>query len=156
MAFVVEIPKILFSPAPLAAGIVLFILLKYRTAIGHVLQLLGQESEFLRKHEGATQVRYVSAQFLRVGALYDKLLDEKIVTPEQYRAWATFATHFKKVYPQIVRLWSEALSGGTEIGNRTRAETLALTKGVVELETAAYRHLASAAAAAPAPPPPIG
>ena len=150
-----EYLKAFLTPAPLAAGIVLFILLKYRTAIGNVLQLLAQQSEHRRKVEGAIQVGYVATQFLRVGALYDKLLDDKIITPEQYRAWATFAVHFKRAYPEIVKLWEDSIGGGPAIGEQTRAETLALTKAVVELEAAAYRHLASAAAA-PILSPPAG
>jgi hypothetical protein len=146
--------KAFLTPAPLAAGIVLFILLKYRQAIGNLFQLLASQSEHRRKVEGATQIGYVSTQFLRVNTLYNKLLDDKIITLEQHRAWATFAAHFKTAYPQIVRLWEDALGGGPAIGDQTRAETLALTKGVVELEAAAYRHLASAAAQTPPSLPP--
>jgi hypothetical protein len=142
------------TPAPLAAGIVLFILLKYRTAIGNVLQLLAQQSEHRRKVEGAMQVGYASTQFLRVGALYDKLLDHKIITPEQYRPWATFAAHFKRAYREIVKLWEDSIGGGPAIGDQTRSETLALTRAVVELEGVAYRHLAKAASPPPRQIPP--
>jgi hypothetical protein len=41
------------------------------------------------------------------------------------------------------------IGGGPGIGDYTRAETLALTRAVVELEAAAYRHLAKAASPAP-------
>jgi len=150
----VETLKVLLSPAPLAAGIVLFILLKYRKAIGSVLQLLAEKSEPHRKVEAAMQVGYVSTQFLRVNALYNKLLDDQIITPEQHRPWATFATHFKRAYPEIVKLWEDSIGGGPAIGDQTRSETLALTRAVVELEGAVYRHLARAAAPPPRQVPP--
>jgi hypothetical protein len=148
--------KAFLTPAPLAAGVVLFILLKYRQAIGDIFQLLANQSEHRRKVEGAMQFNYLSTQFVRVAALYATLLDDKIITPEQYRAWVTFATHFKTAHPQIMQLWKDALGGGSAIGNQTRAETLALTKALVELEAEAYRHLARAAAPPPRhlPPPP--
>jgi len=149
----VEILKVLLSPAPLAAGIIFFLLLKYRQAIGNVLQLLAQQSEHRRKVESAMQVGYVSTQFLRVNTLYNKLLDDKIITPDQHRPWATFAAHFKRAYPEIVKLWDDSIGGGPAIGDQTRAETLALTKAVVELEGAAYRHLAKAAEPPPRPLP---
>ena len=141
------------TPAPLAAGIVLFILLKYRQAIGNVFQVLAQQSEHRRKVEGAIQVGYLSTQFLRVNALYTKLLDDRIITPEQCRAWNTFAVHFKRALPEIVKLWDDSIGGGPAVGDQTRAETLALTRAVVELEAAAYRHLAKAAAPPPQPLP---
>jgi len=99
------------------------------------------------------QVGYVSTQFLRVNTLYNKLLDDKIITPDQHRPWATFAAHFKRAYPEIVKLWDDSIGGGPAIGDQTRAETLALTKAVVELEGAAYRHLAKAAEPPPRPLP---
>jgi hypothetical protein len=57
---VVEILKVLFSPAPLAAAIILFILLKYRTTIGNILQLLAEKSEHHKKVEGAIQVGFAA------------------------------------------------------------------------------------------------
>jgi hypothetical protein len=145
----VEILKVLLSPAPLGAGIVLFLLLQYRQAIGNVLQLLAGQSEHRRKVEGAIQVGYLSTQFLRVAALYNTLVDDKVITLEQARAWTTFGTHFKRAYPEIVKLWDDSIGGGPGIGEQTRAETLALTKALAEFEAIAYRHLAKAVA----PPP---
>jgi len=150
----VEILKVILSPAPLAAGIVLFILLKYRQAIGNVLQVLASQSEHRRKVEGAMQVGYLSTQFLRVHTLYNTLLDDKIITPEQHHAWATFAAHFKRAYSEIVKLWDDSIGGGPAIGDQTRAETLALAKTVAEFEGTAYRHLAKAAAPPPRQLPP--
>jgi hypothetical protein len=54
----------------------------------------------------------------------------------------------------IVKLWDDSIGGGPAIGDQTRAETLALTRAVVELEAAAYHHLAKAAAPPPRQLPP--
>lgn len=62
--------------------------------------------------------------------------------------------HAKRAYPEIVKLWEDSIGGGPAIGDQTRSETLALTRAVVELEGAAYRHLARAAAPPPRQVPP--
>lgn len=132
------------TPAPLAAGLVLFLLLKYREAIGNTFSLLANRAEFQHKLDGATQVGYLGGQFVRVHDLYNKMLDDKVITPEQYRGWVTFATHFKATYPQIIELWKNATEGsGRAVGEQSRAETLALTRAVMEFEASAYRYLAA-------------
>jgi len=137
-----EYLKAFLTPAPLAAGIVLFLLWKYREAIDGVIQLLASQSEFRRKLDTGAQMNHLGSQFLRVGKLYDTLLDDKIITPEQYRKWATFAGHFKTAYPEAIDLWKDATeSTGRAVPERARAEVLALTKALTEFEATAYRHL---------------
>ena len=46
-----EVLKVLLSPAPLAAGIVLFTLLKYCEAVGNLFQLLANQRQFRRVHD---------------------------------------------------------------------------------------------------------
>lgn len=159
-----EYLKAFLTPAPLAAGIVLFLLVKYREAIGNTFRLIADRAEFQQKIDGATQVGYLGLQFTRVGVLYDKLYGDKVITLERYRRWATFATHFKVAYPQLVELWKNAAEGsGRAVGERSRAEALALTKAVMEFEATAYYFLAAiagpeatAAKAATEPPEPEG
>jgi hypothetical protein len=44
-----EYVKAFLTPAPLTAGIVLFLLVKYREAIGNFFRLLAAQVEFRRK-----------------------------------------------------------------------------------------------------------
>ena len=48
--------------------------------------------------------------FVTVGQAYNKGLDAKTVTPEQYRAWATFARKFQQAYPPAVQLWKSSVA----------------------------------------------
>ncbi len=139
-----EYVKAFLTPAPLAAAIVLFLLVKYREAIGHTLRLVANRAEIQQKIDGGTELGYLGLQFTRVAALYDKLYEDKVITPERYRRWGTFAKHFKVAYPQLIDLWKNAAEGtGRAIGERSRAEALALTKAVMEFEATAYYFLAA-------------
>lgn len=120
----------------------LFILLKYRQAIGNLFQLLANQSEFRRAHDSSIQISYLGDQFGRVKVLYSRMLDHNIITPEQYRAWTTFEAHFGMAYQQVVGLWKSATeAAGRAVGEQARAETLALAKALTELEATAYRSL---------------
>lgn len=48
--------------------------------------------------------------FVAVGNAYNKGLDAKTVTVEQYKTWATFATKFKSGYPAAVQLWKSSIA----------------------------------------------
>lgn len=48
--------------------------------------------------------------FVAVGNAYNKGLDAKTVTAEQYKTWATFATKFKTGYPAAVQLWKSSIA----------------------------------------------
>ena len=47
-------------------------------------------------------------QFVATGAAMNKALDDKAITPEAYRTWATFAKKFKAAYPLARDLWKTA------------------------------------------------
>jgi hypothetical protein len=48
--------------------------------------------------------------FVAVGQAYNKALDAKTVTPEQYRQWANFAKKFQSAYPPAVQLWKSSVA----------------------------------------------
>lgn len=48
--------------------------------------------------------------FVQVGQTYNRELDAKRVTPEQYRDWAQFARKFQQVYPSAVQLWKSSIT----------------------------------------------
>lgn len=47
--------------------------------------------------------------FVQVGQEYNRQLDAKRVTIEQYRAWSSFANKFKQAYPPAVQLWKSSI-----------------------------------------------
>jgi len=47
--------------------------------------------------------------FVVTGQAMNQMLDAKQVTPEQYKAWATFALNFQSVYPSCVQTWKDAV-----------------------------------------------
>ena len=59
--------------------------------------------------------------FVQTGHFYDDLLDRKIVTVEEYRAWAKFANAFRDQYPNVVAVWKLAKASRDEEG-RLRVE----------------------------------
>ena len=61
--------------------------------------------------------------FVQTGRLYDELLDRRIITVEDYRAWANFANGFRDQYPNAVALWKLAKASRDEEG-RIQVETL--------------------------------
>jgi predicted small secreted protein len=52
----------------------------------------------------------VGKAFVTVGQTYNRELDAKRVTPEQYRDWAVFARKFQQAYPSSVQLWKSAVA----------------------------------------------
>ena len=46
--------------------------------------------------------------FVGVGKIYNASLDAGLLTPEQYRKWAGFATQFKPAYEKAVQAWKLA------------------------------------------------
>mgnify|MGYP001603861214 CR=1 FL=1 len=47
-------------------------------------------------------------QFVSTAHTYNLLLAANKITPEEYRAWAVFAQHFKLTYPAVVESWKKA------------------------------------------------
>jgi hypothetical protein len=140
------------TPAPLAAGIVLFILLKYRQAIGNLFQILANQSEFRRIHDSSVQINYLGEQFIRVKVLYHRMLEHNIITAEQFRAWTDFEAHFAMAYQNLVNLWKVATEAtGRSVGEKARSETLALAKPLAEFEASAYRALGKTLTPPPKP-----
>lgn len=52
-------------------------------------------------------------QFVETGALYDRLLVAKRITPEEYGAWAAFAPRFQTSYRQAVAAWNSGQGDAT-------------------------------------------
>lgn len=48
--------------------------------------------------------------FVAVGQAYNKALDAKTITVDQYRDWATFAKKFQMAYPGAVQLWKSSIT----------------------------------------------
>lgn len=46
--------------------------------------------------------------FVAVGTQFNSALDAGLITPEQYRKWAAFATPFKPAYDRAVTSWKIA------------------------------------------------
>jgi hypothetical protein len=149
-----EYVKAFLTPAPLAAGVVLFLLVKYREAIGNFFRLLAAQGEFRRKVDTGARMSYLGGQFLRVGELYNKLCTEKTLTREQCEAWRTFAEHFKIAYAQAVALWKDVEeTSGRGVHEQASAAVLALGKALSDFEATAYRHLVRVAGPTQLPPP---
>lgn len=52
----------------------------------------------------------VGKAFVVTGQEYNKRLDAKTVTPEQYRHWAAFAKKFQTAYPAAVQMWKSSVA----------------------------------------------
>lgn len=50
----------------------------------------------------------LSDQFAATATAMDKAFDAKVVTPEQYKAWAAFGKKFQVSYPLALHLWQTA------------------------------------------------
>ena len=74
----------------------------------------------------------VGKAFVTVGQTYNRELDAKRVTPEQYREWAAFARKFQQAYPSSVQLWKSSVA----------VNDAALTKKTNEIITALVAELA--------------
>jgi hypothetical protein len=57
----------------------------------------------------AESLNSLGNQFVAVGEAYNKALDAKKITPEEYRAWADFAKKFKTSYPIAVEGWKSGV-----------------------------------------------
>lgn len=67
-------------------------------------------------------------QFVAVGEAYNKALDAKKITVEEYRAWADFAKKFKTSYPIAVEGWKS----GVRINDAAlQKSSVALISGLV-------------------------
>jgi hypothetical protein len=84
-------------------------------------------------------------QFVAVGTLYNQLLDQHVITPEQYKPWAAFAKHFKPAFPVAVAAWGAARAVGDQIAqDNTAAAIAAMTAELARLSALAYGYLAPA------------
>lgn len=66
---------------------------------------------------GATTVQ-VGELFVSTAHDMDVALDKGSITPDQYKAWATFGKKFQLVYPQVVSLWKIARMTGDPLLER--------------------------------------
>jgi len=83
----------------------------------------------------------IGQQFLQTGQLYDGLLDQGLITKDQYKPWATFATHFKFAYPQAVATWRAAKAANDRESVDKAAEViLALKNQLTILIIAALQY----------------
>lgn len=74
--------------------------------------------------------------FVTVGNAYNKGLDAKTVTVEQYKAWAAFATKFKAGYPASVQLWKSAIAvNDTALTKKADAVIVSLVSEMAQLGT---------------------
>jgi len=48
--------------------------------------------------------------FVQVGQTYNRELDAKRITVDQYRDWAVFARKFQQAYPSSVQLWKSSVA----------------------------------------------
>lgn len=71
--------------------------------------------------------------FVATGQAYNRGLDAKTVTVEQYRAWANFGRKFQQSYPAAVSLWKSSVA----------VNDAALTKQSSQIITALVTELAS-------------
>jgi len=63
-----------------------------------------------------TTLEGVGEQFKQVAGFYNQALDSKLITPEDYRKWATFAKQFQKAYPAAVAAYKVAVAAGNAAG----------------------------------------
>lgn len=59
-----------------------------------------------------TALEVAGQQFVEVGKFFNQALDAKLITNDQYRAWAAFAKKFKQGYPPAVSAYKVAVSAG--------------------------------------------
>ena len=79
-------------------------------------------------------------QFVQTGKLYDQLLENKSITVEDYRAWATFAKRFQAVYPPLVVAWRMAAASESPA-----AETKKIEDAIISLKNQLVSFYLSAA-----------
>lgn len=63
--------------------------------------------------------------FVATGKQWNDLYDAKLVTADQYREWATFATWFKVAYPETVKMWKTARASHDAKGTQAVEDTIA-------------------------------
>lgn len=83
-----------------------------------VLTLTGCASGNAFLVSGAT-VEVLGTSFVATAKTYNTLLDQKAITAEQYKSWATFATKFKQTYPLVVASWKKAVVIGDDKAQQT-------------------------------------
>lgn len=80
-------------------------------------------------------------QFVQTGNLYDRLLEQKLITVDRYRIWARFARDFQFAYPKAVEMWRLAVQAEDPASERALEEVILSLKSqlvVYVLEGAAY------------------
>lgn len=72
--------------------------------------------------------------FVAVGLAYNKGLDGKTVTVEQYREWASFARKFQQAYPSSVQLWKSSVAvNDAALTKKSEAIVISLVSELVKL-----------------------
>lgn len=74
--------------------------------------------------------------FVVVGQSYNRELDAKRITPEQYAQWAQFARKFQAAYPSSVQLWKSAVAmNDAALTKQTDAIIVSLVTELTRLAT---------------------
>jgi hypothetical protein len=74
--------------------------------------------------------------FVAVGQAYNRALDAKTITPEQYRTWAGFARKFQTAYPAAVQAWKSSVAvNDAALQKNAAAMVTALVSELVRLGT---------------------
>ena len=74
--------------------------------------------------------------FVTIGQSYNRELDAKRITPEQYRDWAVFAKKFQTSYGPAVQLWKSAVAvNDVALTKQTDAIIVSLVSELTRLGT---------------------
>jgi hypothetical protein len=78
--------------------------------------------------------------FATTAGLMDIALEQGLVSPDEYRTWATFVRHFKLVYVPAADLYAAALSAGdTDAAGHAAAVLAELSAGLSRFAPLAAR-----------------
>lgn len=69
-------------------------------------------------------LKLVGSQFVTTAALMDRGLDNKSITPEQYKKWRDFGERFQPAFDLAVKLWETARLSNDKRLERQAAEII--------------------------------
>lgn len=82
-------------------------------------------------------------EFIQINELWNKLYDQKIITPKQYEPWKRFAGHFKFAFHEATVLWKSAKKAADGSKERQAEQIIqALAFDLAKFAAEAYQHLA--------------
>lgn len=128
----------------LIAAVMLYVIVRYRAAISTAATMIANSSDRRQRLDSGVSINLLGSQFVRVGALYNKMSEERLLSVDEVRKWTIFAEHFKTAFHDAVEIWKDALKAQRrDLIQRAIKAFDDLVVPLTDFEAQAYKRLTS-------------